>query len=329
MGEAHLGERVAEVLDQRGREAVDGTERRAQVVRDRVRERLELAIGRLELRGAFLHAALEVRVQAEDLLFRPPRAQELRRHPLGARRMAYLLVLLDEEPGGHVVEVRAHLVVDRRDLVRAEDAAHHVGGTTRLRVLTHPDHALAEEEHVEERLVVDDVAEVLVGPDLPGHVARRTERRVPGGHRVVVGVLQEAQHLVGTEVPVVEVVARVVEHEPTSANLAIELDAGVPEPGAKPLDRLAIADEHGALVALEPECKERDGDRNLVVEAGEHETAVVAVCNRRQHGLHRWSHGATPRRGSLPGLGTVLTFVGDTHDGGSETAQEASLRWAE
>ena len=59
---------VAVVLEQRLAEAVDAAQRRAQVVRDRVAERLQLLVGRFELGGALAHALLELRVEPPDFL---------------------------------------------------------------------------------------------------------------------------------------------------------------------------------------------------------------------------------------------------------------------
>src|SRR2546422_4622129 len=59
---------LREVLQERLAEAVDGTQRRAQVVRHGVAERLELSVRILELRGSLLHALFQLRVQPEDFL---------------------------------------------------------------------------------------------------------------------------------------------------------------------------------------------------------------------------------------------------------------------
>src|SRR5207253_4027012 len=59
--------------------ALDMAQRRAQIVRNRVAERLEFLIGILQLRRAFLHAMLEFNVESPDLLPRSfwPAASEL------------------------------------------------------------------------------------------------------------------------------------------------------------------------------------------------------------------------------------------------------------
>src|SRR5207302_2574018 len=56
------------VLEQRLAEATNTAQRRAQVVRDRVGERLELSVGGGQLGGALHHPPLEVCVELPDLL---------------------------------------------------------------------------------------------------------------------------------------------------------------------------------------------------------------------------------------------------------------------
>ena len=67
---AVVAERGGVVLEQHLAESVDGAQRTAQVVRDGVGERLELAVGGLELGGPLAHAPLEVRVEGHELRFR-------------------------------------------------------------------------------------------------------------------------------------------------------------------------------------------------------------------------------------------------------------------
>ncbi len=57
-------EHGAALLDHLGAEAVDRAQRRAQVVRHRVGEGLELLVGRAQLAGALEHALLELLVEA-------------------------------------------------------------------------------------------------------------------------------------------------------------------------------------------------------------------------------------------------------------------------
>ena len=54
-------------------EAVDGAQWRAQVVGDRVGERLKLRVRGAQLPGALLHAPLELDVQCGEVVPRPPR----------------------------------------------------------------------------------------------------------------------------------------------------------------------------------------------------------------------------------------------------------------
>src|SRR5437773_1971898 len=59
---------LREVLQERLAEAVDGTQRRAQVVGHGVAERLELSVRIFQLRGSLLHASFQLCVQPEDFL---------------------------------------------------------------------------------------------------------------------------------------------------------------------------------------------------------------------------------------------------------------------
>ena len=59
------------VLGQDAGESVDGTERRPQIVGDRIGESLEFLVGLFELLGALRHALLQLGIQAAGLVFRP------------------------------------------------------------------------------------------------------------------------------------------------------------------------------------------------------------------------------------------------------------------
>jgi hypothetical protein len=63
-------------LLEQAREAVDGAQRRTQVVRHRVGERLQLAVGRVERLGALDHLALQLHVE----LLQPLLGRHLLRH---------------------------------------------------------------------------------------------------------------------------------------------------------------------------------------------------------------------------------------------------------
>jgi len=69
---ALIVEAVAVVVEQDLAEAVEGAQRRAQVVRDRVGERLQLFVGGVELGGACPDALLQLQVEQRESALRFP-----------------------------------------------------------------------------------------------------------------------------------------------------------------------------------------------------------------------------------------------------------------
>ena len=88
-------ELVAVVLEQRLAEAVDAAQRRAQVVGDRIAERLELLVGGLQLGRALDDPLLELGVEPPDL--RPARRQVFRHLVERHRELSDLVVRDDRD----------------------------------------------------------------------------------------------------------------------------------------------------------------------------------------------------------------------------------------
>ena len=60
---------VRVILEQRLAETIDVAQRRAQIVRDRIREGFKFFVGSLKLRGAIGHAVLEFFIETPNLVF--------------------------------------------------------------------------------------------------------------------------------------------------------------------------------------------------------------------------------------------------------------------
>ncbi len=95
-----LGHLLGKVLEQRLAEAVDRAQRRAQVVRHRIAERLELGVGRLQLDGALLDARFQLGVEPQHFF-------------LGAAPLAHLALgfaVRGLEPARRALDFREHAV---------------------------------------------------------------------------------------------------------------------------------------------------------------------------------------------------------------------------
>ena len=74
-------QRLPAVLQQGMAEPAEGAKRRAKIVRDRIRERLQLPVRRFQFRGSFHHATLQLDVQRADLFLGAPPLADVPHEP--------------------------------------------------------------------------------------------------------------------------------------------------------------------------------------------------------------------------------------------------------
>src|SRR5580704_17694636 len=142
--------------------------------------------------------------------------------------------------------------------MRHESVAYGLGRDQPAVVLTDSPKWLLAEQLLEERLVAEKVAEILILSELPSHVTRGAEAAEPISDSPVDCRGEAADHHVGIESTSREVTSIRREHECTSLRFGHRVDALGRDRLVDHLHRVRTAEVEATAILLKPGHQERD-----------------------------------------------------------------------